>query len=150
LQLFFFPGVFFPSNSVKLVFSALVDSGFHFCLASFLFCEEFCGFVFSLGNLFVEDLFLLVSHFHQFFNLSVDQSLLDGLLFFESLLLLCFFEMEQSFLFLTVLKDSALFLLLLQGKLSLQFEHIFIGLLELLSGLDHSLMSVKFSLLLSL
>ena len=71
-------------NLLQLCSSALLNSGGHLDLTSLFLFKFPSRLILSLCHLLVKHFLLLVSNFHQFFNLSIDKSLFQSLFSFET------------------------------------------------------------------
>ena len=87
-----FPLVLLPRD---LQLSASLDGGFHLSLASLLLLKEPVGTIFSLSNLPVQDLFLVVLQGLKLTDLTVDHALPRFLFVLEALLLTLFLHVLE-------------------------------------------------------
>ena len=129
--------------SGELVLTGLLDGLLHLKSSSLFLLEQLACLILSLGDLLVEDLLFLVSKLHELGNLFIHKLLLDLLLCLEPLGLLGLLQVLESLLLGSILLDSLLLLLLLDGDLLLDLQELLVGLLELVPGLSCSLLPLE-------
>ena len=148
--LFLLLGNVFGPLALDLEGSALVDGLFHISLSLLLLLEESVSLVFSLRNLFVQDLLLVVLERSEFLDLTVNHALSLSLLGLEALIFTLFLHLVAGISRLGKLLDLLFLLSFLEEGSLLLFELILVCLGEVSSNLSALLLSGDFLLLFSL
>ena len=148
--LFLLLGNVFGPLALDLEGSALVDGLFHISLSLLLLLEESVSLVFSLRNLFVQDLLLVVLQSSEFLDLTVNHALSFSLLGLEAFIFTLFLHLVAGISRLGKLLDLLFLLSFLEEGSLLLFELILVCLGEVSSNLSALLLSGDFLLLFSL
>ena len=129
--------------------SALLNSLLHFFLSLFLLCKESIGLVFSLSNLSVKDLLLVVLKSSEFLDLTVNHALSFSLLGLETFIFTLFLHLVAGISRFGKLFDLLFGLSFLEEGSLLLFELILVSLGEVSSNLSALLLSGDLLLLFS-
>jgi len=120
LLVFLFGRSFFFVESLNLKLTTSLNGELHLHLSALLFLEESVGFVFSLGNLLVEDLLLVVLDSAELTNLPFDHAAAFGLFLCEALRFLVLFHQIASSLLFSELFNLLFFLKFLAARFILE------------------------------
>lgn len=137
-------------ESLNLKLTASLDSELHLHLSSLLLLEESVGLVFSLGDLLVKDLLLVVLNGTELLDLPVDHAAALGLLFSEALRFFLFLHEVTSSLLFSEFLNLFFFLKLLATGFVLKGDLLLVSLDEFLLHLLSALLSGQLTLLLTL
>ena len=109
--------------AINLEFSRSLDSRFHFnSLSLLIFIQTIC-FMFSVGNLFWQDFFLITFKLSQLFDLTINHLLSSILLFLEFVLFSFFFKLIESSSLSSMFFNFGLFLKQSYSLALLCFDH---------------------------
>jgi len=120
LLVFLFGGSFFFLESLNLKLTTSFNGELHLHLSALLLFEKSVGFVFGFGDVFVEDLLLVVLDSTELTNLPVDHAATLGLLFSEALRFLLFFHQIAASLLFSELFNLLFFLEFLAARFILE------------------------------
>jgi len=120
LLVFLFGGSFFFLESLNLKLTTSFNGELHLHLSALLLFEKSVGFVFGFGDVFIEDLLLVVLDSTELTNLPVDHAATLGLLFSEALRFLLFFHQITASLLFSELFNLLFFLEFLAARFILE------------------------------
>ena len=146
LRLGLFLGVF----ALNLKLATTLDGGLHLGLALLLLLKETVGTIFSLGNLTIQDLLLVVLQLTQVLDLPVNEVLAGLLLGGKPLLLTLLLQTLEVLPLLSKRLDLLLLLDLLPPLCFLHLHQLLVRLGQVSPHLSHLLLTLDFALLLPL